>query len=165
MSTHIRNLYFWQKANNFVDNCVVLITGAGSGIGQAVSLIYAERSCRIILTDYNKQALNNTYNKIIKLRQEKKMEQFGILSIPCDVTSEIQVKELMNQSIKQYHGIDILILCAGIGAHNKFSSTNNLDIFNKCMNVNFYGYLYCSKYAYKTLIDSYPVYFLGAPVS
>lgn len=49
--------------------------------------------------------------------------------------------------IEKCKRIDIMILCAGVGAHNRFTELTSLDHFQKQMNVNFWSYVYMTRHA------------------
>ena len=55
------------------------------------------------------------------------------------------IRRLIDETIKHFNRIDILILNAGISAHVKFDEINDLNIFNEIMKTNFYGYIYPTK--------------------
>ena len=52
---------------------------------------------------------------------------------------------MIESCVKQYGELDLLILNAGINAHIKFGEIDNLSVFHKVMQTNFFGYLYCTK--------------------
>lgn len=56
-ASHIRNFLPWSAQKRWKPNSVVVVTGAGSGIGKQVSLGYAARGCRLVLGDINKESL------------------------------------------------------------------------------------------------------------
>jgi len=147
MATHVRNVYWWANKKQFKENSVVLITGAASGIGKNVALIYARRRVRLILVDFDKVNLGLIVAECQKL---------GSQAIGChtDCSKQDQVKQMVARGIKEYGELDIMVLCAGIAAHHLFESTPDLAIFDKLMAVNFFGYLYCVKEAYPYLVAS-----------
>lgn len=49
----------------------------------------------------------------------------------------------MDETVKKYGQIDLLILNAGVNAHFKFLSLENTQVFNKMMDINFFGYVNC----------------------
>lgn len=91
----------------------VLITGAGSGLGKSLAIIFAKRGWNIIIAD-----------KISKRAKETAMlaNQSGGNAIPClcDVTKEKDIRKLFEIVIKKYNGIDILINNAGVAAAGYF---------------------------------------------
>jgi short-subunit dehydrogenase len=147
MATHVRNVYWWANKKQFKENSVVLITGAASGIGKNVALIYARRRVRLILVDFDKVNLGVVVAEC---------QQLGSQAIGChtDCSKQDQVKQMMARGIKEYGELDIMVLCAGIAAHHLFETTHDLSIFDKLMAVNFFGYLYCVKEAYPHLVQS-----------
>jgi short-subunit dehydrogenase len=179
MAFHVKNFYFWQSnTNQFKLNSVILVTGAGSGIGEAVAYQYATRKCKLILADINQEALLTVQNKCKQIMADhnnitnsetNKYAPYNdnnsnnssssnssqdILTIQLDVTSFSACEAMINTIINTFHRLDIMVLCAGLGAHHVFAQTPDLSIFHKLMNVNFYGYLHCITAAYKHLIAS-----------
>jgi len=151
MSVHIRKLAFWQDAKeSWKANSVVVITGAASGIGRKIALIYAARKCRLVLGDISKDALPSIVSECQTLGSEA-------VGVPVDVTVYEQCQKLVESAISSYGGLDLLVLCAGIGAHHKFGDTSAAQLpalFNRLMQVNFNGYLYCTHAAYPHLRKS-----------
>jgi len=76
-----------------------------------------------------------------------------ILVVETDVTSEEDCKNLIEKSIGKYGKIDILINNAGISMRALFEDLD-LEVIRKLMDVNFWGTVYCSKYALKHLLQS-----------
>lgn len=124
------------------------VTGAGSGIGLNVALVYASRASKLILVDRDAAAL-----QAAKL----KCEEGGAAAVLCltvDVTSFEQVQSMHASAMAKFQHLDVLVLCAGLGAHHLFDATPDLAIFHKLMDVNFFGYLHCVRACYKSLCES-----------
>lgn len=148
MATHIRNIQFWRsKPSRTLPNSIVVITGAGSGIGQNVAYIYAQRYVNLVLVDINTDSLNATKLSCVEYGAR------SVLCVPCDVTQYKQCQNVLEQIELQHQtkSIDILILCAGINSHHLFSRTTDLAVYHKLMNINFYGYLYMTHIFYNSL--------------
>ena len=60
----------------------------------------------------------------------------------------------MAAAVSQFGGIDIVVLNAGVGMHNFFHKTDDMSVYKKLMDINFFGYLYCTKYAFPALKQS-----------
>lgn len=73
--------------------------------------------------------------------------------LQTDVTNEQQCLKLMEYTVAKYGGIDILVNNAGISMRAIFESVE-LDTFRKVMDVNFYGAIYCTKYALPHLLKN-----------
>jgi short-subunit dehydrogenase len=147
--THARNLLFWRKNIVWKPNSIIVITGAGSGIGKNVSLLYSRRRCRMVLGSIDSKELNAVADQCQRNGSE-------VLAVPTDVTVPEQCKRLMDAAVSKFGGIDILVLCAGIGAHHTFGKTKDLNVYKKLVEVNYYGYLHCIHYAYPYLQTSIP---------
>lgn len=137
---------------------MILITGAASGIGENVAYQYAQRDCRLVLTDINEAELARVQHRCEEIMQRrtggKETKEGGkewTMTSVLDVTDEAACRRVVNTAVERFGSLDILVLCAGLGAHHTFSNTHNLAIFRKLMEVNFFGYLYCLHAAYPHL--------------
>lgn len=122
-----------------MDNKVVIITGASSGIGKALAFEFASRGSKIVLAARNTEKLNEVENELRAKGTE-------VLSVTTDVSIEEDCKNLMEKSIEKFGGIDILINNAGISMRALFADLE-LSVLKKLMDVNFWGTVYCTKYA------------------
>ena len=129
-----------------VENKVVIITGASGGIGSALAKTFAEKKYRIVIAARDS-------NKLEDVR--KKIELLGcdVLSVICDVSKEEDCKKLIEETVKRFEKIDVLINNAGISMRALFSNLE-LDVLRKVMDVNFWGTVYCTKYALPYLLKS-----------
>jgi len=127
-------------------NKVVIITGASSGIGLALVKEFAELKAKVVLAARN-------YNKIKQLEEEIINNGGDALAIQTDVSKEEDCKNLIRETVKKFEKIDILINNAGISMRALFIDLN-LDVLKKLMDVNFWGTVYCTKYALPYLIKA-----------
>ncbi len=123
---------------------VVIITGASSGIGRALAIEYAKRGASLSIAARRIQLLN-------ELKEE--LPNSEILVIQTDVTIESDCKNLIDKTIKHYGRLDILINNAGISMRALFDDFDIQD-FKHIMDVNFYGTVYCTKFALPYLLES-----------
>ena len=126
---------------------VVVITGASSGIGRAVALKYAARKCTLVLAARKRKALEEVEREVKKLGCVVRI-------VVCDVTREKECKELMEKTFYEFGRLDVLVLNAGVGLHHFFDKSTDLDVYKKLMDVNFFGYLFCTRYAFEYLKKS-----------
>ncbi len=120
---------------------IVIITGASSGIGKALAIEFAGRGANLVLAARNYVALCELTETLIK--------QYGIkalMAVQCDVSVEEDCDYLIKQTILTYGKIDILINNAGISMRALFKDVD-LKVLKTVMDVNFWGTVYCTKYA------------------
>jgi NAD(P)-dependent dehydrogenase (short-subunit alcohol dehydrogenase family) len=117
---------------------VVVLTGAASGIGRAVAQLFAKEGAIVVLSDINENGLKETYNS---LKEGKERAEI----VRIDVTKAEEVKKMIENTIKKYNQIDILIPNAGVvrvGAVEDFPDSD----YDLLINVNLKGVHYTCKY-------------------
>lgn len=125
---------------------VVIITGASSGIGLASSKLYASRGYRVVMAA----------RSVDKLAAEA--ASFGcnaenVLCVKTDVSIEEDCRNLIEKAVEKFGRIDILINNAGISMRAMFRDLD-LSVLKRLMDVNFWGTVYCTKYALPYLLQS-----------
>lgn len=128
-----------MKTSIFQDN-VVIITGASLGIGRELALQLADQHAWLALAARNVENLE-TVSKQCRQRGGK------AISIPTDVANQSQCQNLIEATIAEYGRIDTLINNAGIGQDGWFNQLPDLVIFEKVIQVNLFGSIYCTFYA------------------
>jgi short-subunit dehydrogenase len=123
---------------------VVIITGASSGIGRALAKDFFLRGAKLTLGA-----------RRIDQLEELKTDLGGseILCIETDVTQETDCQRLIDRTVERYGRIDILINNAGISMRALFKDMD-LEVMRRLMNVNFYGTVYCTKFALPYLLET-----------
>lgn len=119
------------KGKNGFKNKVALITGAGSGIGQATAVELARRGALLWLTDINEAGLEQTV-------QQVKAQGAICHTFVGNVSSSADMKKLAKAVHDQHPALDILINNAGIGVAGRFVDTT-LKTWNKVLDVNVKG--------------------------
>ena len=125
---------------------VVIVTGASSGIGKALVYRLAEKGAKIAMASRNIEELLVIENELKALGAE-------VISVRTDVTKELACKELIEQTVSVFGHIDVLINNAGISMRAVFDDVE-LNVLRKVMDVNFWGTVYCTKYALPYLLKS-----------
>ena len=118
---------------------VVLITGASSGIGRALAFAFGREGASIVICARKTDALNVV---------SKELQQAGIdnLAITADVSIEADVKTLIDQAVAHYGRLDILINNAGITMRSLVIDADP-EVFRTVMDINFMGTVYATHYA------------------
>ena len=125
---------------------VLIVTGASSGIGKATALEAATRGYQLVLAARNTEKLENL---VASFRQQG----VNAIGIPTDVSREEDCKQLINAAVAHYGRIDVLINNAGISMRAVFADAS-LDVLKQLMETNFWGTVYCTKYALPFLLES-----------
>jgi len=125
-------------------NKVVIITGASSGIGEALAFALAKNENKLVLAGRNLEKLNAITEKI-------KATNVSAIDIATDVCKAEDCQELIEKTIAEFGRIDVLINNAGISMRALFNESN-LDAIKKVMDTNFLGTVYCTKYALPHLL-------------
>lgn len=123
---------------------VVIITGASSGIGEATAYAFAKQNCKLVLAARNIEKLEHVKNKCLEFGAE-------CLIITCDVSKEEDCKNLIEQTVQNYDTVNILINNAGISMRALFADLD-LSVIKQLMDINFWGTVYCTKYAMPFLL-------------
>lgn len=120
-----------------------MITGASSGIGLACARLFASFGARLVLAARRLDVL------------EAEAAKFGceVLCVKADVSVEDDCRNLMQQAVERFGRIDILVNNAGLSMRAMFRDLE-LDVIRRLMDVNFYGTVYCTKYALPYLLES-----------
>jgi NAD(P)-dependent dehydrogenase (short-subunit alcohol dehydrogenase family) len=114
-----------------LQNKTAVITGAGSGIGRAVAELFAQQGATVFIIELNAAAADAAIAQI----QEKGGKAFAM---PCNVTDQAQVKEVIGKIAAQAGRIDILVNSAGISHIGRLDNTTEAD-FDKVFQVNVKG--------------------------
>lgn len=123
---------------------VVVITGASSGIGRALAIEFFSRGARLALGA-------RRIDQLEELKTE--LNDSAILCVETDVAIEADCKKLIDLTLERFGKIDILINNAGISMRALFMDMD-LEVMRRIMNVNFYGTIYCTKYALPHLLKT-----------
>lgn len=120
-------------------NKVVLITGAGSGIGRAAALSFAKDGAMLILSDINEEGLQETGSMA--------EEAGGQVSLHlCNVAKPAEVKDMVEKGVSTFGRLDVAINNAGIGAPHMPSAQLPHEAWDLVIAVNQSGVFYCMQY-------------------
>jgi len=126
---------------------IVIITGASSGIGKSLATEFAKRGANLVLGA-------RQFVTLCELAQSLEKE-YGIkaVAVQCDVTHEKDCDHLIKQTLVTFGKIDVLINNAGIAMRALFNDAD-VDVLKAVMDVNFWGTVYCTKYALPEILKT-----------
>jgi short-subunit dehydrogenase len=123
---------------------VVIVTGASSGIGEAIAREFAANGSKVVLAA-------RSDDKLLKITKDISVFNSNVFYVKTDVSSEEDCRNLINKTVEKYGTIDILVNNAGISMRASFLDVD-LKVLHRLMDVNFWGTVYCTKYALPYLI-------------
>jgi short-subunit dehydrogenase len=123
---------------------VVIVTGASSGIGEATAREFARLGSKVVLAARSEE-------RLIKITEDLQKFNNNIIYVKTDVSLEENCKFLIDKTIDKFGKIDILVNNAGISMRASFLDVD-LKVLHRLMDVNFWGTVYCTKYALPYLI-------------
>lgn len=122
---------------------IIWITGASSGIGEALAYSCIEEGAQIIISARRAEELK-------RVAANCKTDFNNILILPLDLEHTADIDEKVNQVIRKFGRIDILINNGGIGQRGKAVNTNT-EVDRKVMEINFFGTINLSKAVAKVM--------------
>jgi short-subunit dehydrogenase len=127
-------------------NKVIIITGGSSGIGKACAQAFGAAGGKIVITGRNAQTLQEVFRQL-------SAQGIETLPIVADVSIEQDCMRMIEETLKKFGRIDILINNAGISMRALFIDLD-LTVFKKVMDTNFYGTVYATKYCLPHILQS-----------
>lgn len=125
---------------------VVIVTGASSGIGKACVEVFAQHGATVVFCARSAE-------KLQEIESNLKHQKLEVCAVKADVTNEKDCKKLIETTIEKYGRVDVLINNAGISMRALFKDVE-LNVIKRLMDVNFWGTVYCTKFALPYLLES-----------
>ena len=129
---------------NKLNNKVVWITGASSGIGEELAYAFAKENTKIILSARRQKELERVMNNCTN------QENIKILSL--DLAKHDELNEKTIQAIALFGQIDILINNGGI-SQNAIATETNIDIDKRIMDINYFGSIILTKNVLPAMLE------------
>lgn len=127
-----------------LENKVALVTGAGSGIGRAIAVAYAQEGAAVMVSDINEKGGNETVELITKAGGKATF-------FKADSSIASDNEALVNATLAQFGKLDIACNNAGIGGEANPTGDYSLESWKKVVDINLNGVFYGCKYQLKAM--------------
>lgn len=123
-----------------LENKVVVITGAGRGIGKAIAKSYAANGASVCCLSRSSDEINATADFINN-------NKGNAIALTCDVSNYNELEEAFHIIYKTYGGIDIVVINAGVDFENSSVEESSIENWKTIMDINLTGAYYTAKAA------------------
>lgn len=131
---------------NRFEGKVVIVSGAGSGLGQAATLQLAKEGAKLVLVDLNQAGLDETKKKVVEV-----VPNAETLLVTANVATESEVENFVTQTVEKFGKIDGFFNNAGIEGKQNLTENYGTEEFHKVISVNLNGVFYGMKYVLKVM--------------
>ncbi len=130
-----------------LENKIAIVTGAGSGIGRAIAILFAAEGAKVTVSDINEDGGNQTLSII-------KHQDGEAIFIQADTAEPKDNEALVEQTIGKYGSLHIAVNNAGIGGPLKLVGDYPIDGWDKVIGINLSGVFYGMRYQIPAMITS-----------
>jgi NAD(P)-dependent dehydrogenase (short-subunit alcohol dehydrogenase family)/rhamnose utilization protein RhaD (predicted bifunctional aldolase and dehydrogenase) len=141
---------------NRLNNKIAIVTGGAQGFGAGISKALFRLKANVVVADLNEEA----GNKFVSGLQTFESLNRSVF-VRTDVADPASVKSLVEKTVSEFGGLDIMISNAGVLKAGGLDEMEP-DQFTKATDINYHGYFYCAKYASEVMKVQYaenPEYF------
>ncbi len=128
-------------------NKVALITGAGSGIGRSIAILYAAEGAKVVVSDVDEKGGNDTVALI-------KAQNGEAIFVKSDTSKPSEGEALVAQTLQQFGALHIAVNNAGIGGELSFTGAYPIDVWDKVISINLSGVFYGMRYQIPAMLQS-----------
>jgi gluconate 5-dehydrogenase len=118
-----------------LEGYISVVTGAAGGLGESIACGLAGYGSSVVLLDLD-------LARVRKVREKVEKEGVKALDLQCDVTSYSQVETALEEAMKAFNKVDILVNCAGITARGRAENIS-IEDWNRVISVNLTGVFFC----------------------
>ena len=129
------------------DGQVVIVTGGGSGIGQAACHLYAREGARVVVSDVDEKGGMETVEAIRGMNGDA-------IFVRADVSKPEDCEAMVASALEQFGRLDIAFNNAGIGGESAVTADYSLEGWQKVIDINLSGVFYCMKYEIPAMLTA-----------
>jgi NAD(P)-dependent dehydrogenase (short-subunit alcohol dehydrogenase family) len=126
---------------------VVIITGAGMGIGQTMAILFSKEGAKIVIAEINEQAGHETLKKIMEIGGEA-------IYVLTDISKEENVETMAKETLQKFGRIDVLCNNAGVDDFKTDGPVTEVteETLDRILGVNLKGVFFCCKHTIPAMI-------------
>lgn len=129
------------------ENKVAVVTGGGSGLGEAACYLYVREGAKVVVSDLNEKRGRETVQAIEKMKGEA-------IFVRADVSNPDDCRAMVEVALEKYGRLDIAFNNAGIGGETGVTAEYSLEGWRKVIDVNLSSVFYCMKYEIPAMLKS-----------
>lgn len=137
----------FKRLSRSVKGKVAIITGAGSGMGEATAKVFAEEGVKVVATDVNHEAVS-------RVSEEIRSNGGVCQAIPLDVTDKIAIENCLEKTIEEFGALDFVINNAGISSATAVDDENYENYWDDTLSVVLTGQIKLIRAALPHLLKS-----------
>ncbi|CAG2180562.1 unnamed protein product, partial [Oppiella nova] len=137
--SHSQSNDIYKQAKNSRDftGKVVLVTGSSSGIGEGIAKLFSVLGANVVVTGRKEDQVKRVAQEV----QELSPKKLKPLAVVADVTKSDDLNNLMNQTIKTFGKLDVLVNNAGMGMFVSVKDKNLMKVFDNVLRINLRAYV------------------------
>jgi NAD(P)-dependent dehydrogenase (short-subunit alcohol dehydrogenase family) len=132
---------------SLLDNKTAIVTGAGSGIGRAIAILYAKEGARVAVSDVDESGGKETVDQITKAGGQASF-------IKADTSNPEDNRRLVDETVKKFGGLHLAVNNAGIGGPLADTGDYPIDGWDKVIAINLSGVFYGMRYEIPAILNS-----------
>lgn len=129
------------------DGKVAIVTGGGSGIGEAACYLYAREGAKVVVADLNEKTGNAVCEEIRKGKGDA-------IFVRADVSKPEDCQAMVAAALEKYGRLDIAFNNAGIGGEANPTADYSLEGWQKVIDINLSSVFYCMKYEIPAMLQA-----------
>ena len=130
------------------DGKAVIVTGAGSGIGEACARAFAARGAKVIVADFNLPAAERVAGALMAHGENTAK------AVQVDVADPPSVEAMVRSTVDAYGRLDVAVNNAGIGGESAPVGDYTLESWRRVIDVNLNGVFFCMRYEIPAILES-----------